>query len=40
MGDVTDEAEVKRIVAEARQVRGRIDILINNAAIRRQAKLN
>jgi 3-oxoacyl-[acyl-carrier protein] reductase len=39
MGDVTDEVEVKRMVAEARQAHGPIDILINNAAIRRQAKL-
>lgn len=38
MCDVTDEADVKRMVAEARQAHGRIDVLINNAAIRRQAK--
>lgn len=39
MGDVTDEAEVARMVAEARGAFGRIDILVNNAAIRRQSPL-
>lgn len=38
MGDVTDEVEVKRMIAEAHKANGRIDVLINNAAIRRQAK--
>jgi 3-oxoacyl-[acyl-carrier protein] reductase len=36
MGDVTDEAAVKRMAAEAASAFGRIDILVNNAAIRRQ----
>ncbi|HDZ73159.1 MAG TPA: SDR family oxidoreductase [Aurantimonas coralicida] len=39
MGDVTDEVEVARMVAEAKAAFGRIDILVNNAAIRRQAPL-
>jgi len=39
MGDVTDEAEVARIAAEAQAGFGRVDILVNNAAIRRQAPL-
>lgn len=37
MGDVTDEAEVSRMVAEADAAFGRIDILVNNAAIRKQS---
>jgi len=37
MGDVTDEAEVARMAEEAKAAFGRIDILVNNAAIRRQA---
>lgn len=37
MGDVTDEASVQRMVDEAKSAHGRIDILINNAAIRRQS---
>jgi len=37
MGDVTDEAEVARMTDEAAKAFGRIDILINNAAIRRQS---
>ncbi|MBT8410108.1 MAG: SDR family oxidoreductase [Alphaproteobacteria bacterium] len=36
MGDVTDEADVARMVDEAARAHGRIDILVNNAAIRRQ----
>jgi 3-oxoacyl-[acyl-carrier protein] reductase len=36
MGDVTDEAAVARMAAEAAGAFGRIDILVNNAAIRRQ----
>lgn len=39
MGDVTQEAEVARMVAEAEAAHGRIDVLVNNAAIRRQAPL-
>jgi 3-oxoacyl-[acyl-carrier protein] reductase len=35
MGDVTDEAEVARMVKEVASVLGPVDILINNAAIRR-----
>ncbi|MGI9499978.1 MAG: SDR family NAD(P)-dependent oxidoreductase, partial [Geminicoccaceae bacterium] len=37
MGDVTKEADVISIVDEAKAAHGRIDILVNNAAIRRQA---
>ncbi len=39
MGDVTNEADVIRMVEEAKVAQGRIDILVNNAAIRRQAPL-
>jgi len=39
MGDVTDETDAARMVAEALDAFGRIDILVNNAAIRRQAPL-
>jgi len=39
MGDVSDEAEAVQMVAEARGAFGRIDILVNNAAIRRQSPL-
>jgi 3-oxoacyl-[acyl-carrier protein] reductase len=35
MGDVTDEAEVARMVKEIGAMLGPVDILINNAAIRR-----
>jgi 3-oxoacyl-[acyl-carrier protein] reductase len=35
MGDVTDEAEVSRMVKEIGAMLGPIDILINNAALRR-----
>ena len=37
MGDVADEAAVARMAEEAAGAFGRIDILVNNAAIRRQA---
>ena len=37
MGDVTDESDVARIALSAKKNHGRIDILVNNAAIRRQA---
>lgn len=36
MGDVTEEADVARMADEAKGTHGRIDILVNNAAIRRQ----
>ena len=39
LGDVTCEADVGRMVAEAMDSHGRIDILINNAAIRRACAL-
>ncbi|HUS53845.1 MAG TPA: SDR family oxidoreductase [Thermohalobaculum sp.] len=39
MGDVSDEADVARMASEAASAFGRVDILINNAAIRRQAPL-
>jgi 3-oxoacyl-[acyl-carrier protein] reductase len=35
MGDVTDEAEVARMIAETARLLGPVDILINNAAVRR-----
>jgi 3-oxoacyl-[acyl-carrier protein] reductase len=35
MGDVTDEAEVARMVAEIGGALGPVDILVNNAAVRR-----
>jgi 3-oxoacyl-[acyl-carrier protein] reductase len=35
MGDVTDEAEVARMVAEIGSALGPVDILVNNAAVRR-----
>src|SRR5215831_5989029 len=35
MGDVTDEAEVARMVKEIAAALGPVDILINNAAVRR-----
>jgi 3-oxoacyl-[acyl-carrier protein] reductase len=35
MGDVTDEAEVARMVAEIGGALGPIDVLVNNAAVRR-----
>jgi 3-oxoacyl-[acyl-carrier protein] reductase len=37
MGDVSDEAEVARMADEAKAAYSRIDILVNNAAIRRQS---
>lgn len=37
MGDVGDEADVARMAREAEDAFGRIDVLVNNAAIRRQA---
>ena len=36
MGDVTQEIDVQRMIKEASEAFGRIDILVNNAAIRRQ----
>ncbi|MDE0113227.1 MAG: SDR family oxidoreductase [Albidovulum sp.] len=39
MGDVTCEADAARMVSEAMNAHGRIDILINNAAIRRACPL-
>lgn len=36
LGDVTDEKDVARMVDDAVGEQGRIDILVNNAAIRRQ----
>lgn len=37
MGDVTQETDVARMAGEAKAAFGRIDVLINNAAVRRQA---
>jgi 3-oxoacyl-[acyl-carrier protein] reductase len=39
MGDVTDEAAVTRMVAEIAATLGPVDILINNAAVRRDGDL-
>ncbi|NNU80178.1 SDR family oxidoreductase [Halovulum dunhuangense] len=39
MGDVTSESDVIRMGEEARSAFGRIDILVNNAAVRRQSPL-
>jgi 3-oxoacyl-[acyl-carrier protein] reductase len=39
LADVTDEAAVQRMVSEAVVRLGRIDILVNNAAVRRETKL-
>lgn len=39
MGDVAREDEVLRMAREAQEAFGRIDILVNNAAIRRQSPL-
>jgi 3-oxoacyl-[acyl-carrier protein] reductase len=39
MGDVTDEAEVARMVKEIGAMLGPVDILINNAAVRRDDAL-
>lgn len=36
MGDVTQQSDVKQMVDKAKEAHGRVDILINNAAIRRQ----
>ncbi|PQO22961.1 short-chain dehydrogenase [Rhodobacteraceae bacterium WD3A24] len=36
-GDVADEGDAARMVDEARQAHGRLDILVNNAAVRRHA---
>jgi 3-oxoacyl-[acyl-carrier protein] reductase len=37
LGDVADEAQVARMFAAAQETFGRLDILVNNAAIRRHA---
>jgi NAD(P)-dependent dehydrogenase (short-subunit alcohol dehydrogenase family) len=39
VGDVSDEARVVEIVAEVSHAAGRIDVLVNNAAIQREARL-
>jgi 3-oxoacyl-[acyl-carrier protein] reductase len=39
MGDITEEAEVARMVAEIGGALGPVDILVNNAAIRRDGAL-
>ncbi|NNE87207.1 MAG: SDR family oxidoreductase [Silicimonas sp.] len=38
MADVTKEEDVKKVVAQASETFRRIDVLVNNAAIRKQAK--
>ena len=40
VGDVTDEARVAEIVAEVERDRGRIDVLVNNAAIQVEGRLH
>ncbi len=39
MGDVADEDDATRMAAEAKSAFGRIDVLVNNAAIRRQVPM-
>ena len=39
MGDVSDEEDVSRMAEEAVAAHGRVDVLVNNAAIRRQAPM-
>jgi 3-oxoacyl-[acyl-carrier protein] reductase len=39
MGDITQEEDAKRMAEEAGSAFGRVDILVNNAAIRRQSPL-
>ena len=39
MGDVTSEADAAAMAGAAREVFGRLDVLVNNAAIRRQVPL-
>src|SRR6185312_10029371 len=39
MGDVTDEAAMQRLAAEAVRHFGRLDILVNNAAVRPETPL-
>lgn len=39
MGDVTQEEDASRMAEEARAAFGRVDVLVNNAAIRRQSPL-
>jgi 3-oxoacyl-[acyl-carrier protein] reductase len=39
LGDVTNEADVQRIVAQACERFGGVDFLVNNAAVRREAKI-
>jgi len=40
VGDVTDEGRVAEIVAEVERDRGRIDVLVNNAAIQIEGRLH
>lgn len=39
VADVTDQAAVAAMIAKIQQTWGRLDILVNNAAIRREAKI-
>ena len=39
MGDVTDEGDVGRMAEETIATHGRVDVLVNNAAIRRQVPM-
>lgn len=40
LADVTDPEEVKRLFAEASDDLGPVDVLVNNAALRREAPLS
>jgi 3-oxoacyl-[acyl-carrier protein] reductase len=40
LADLTDPSEVKRLFAEASAVLGPVDVLVNNAAVRREAPLS
>lgn len=40
MGDVTSQQAVKAVIAQISQAWGRLDVVINNAAIRREAKID
>ena len=40
VGDVTDEARVAEIAAEVERNRGRIDVLVNNAAVQVEGRLH
>jgi 3alpha(or 20beta)-hydroxysteroid dehydrogenase len=39
LGDVSDEADVRRVVHDVLAQHGRIDVLVNNAAVQKEARL-